>query len=336
MVGDLGGEVLSLRLHVRLVPPREHAGQEGLHVVTPVPVAGRGNEQVWTTGERPGDAPATGDTNEERQDAVPPGERPVDVEGGDVARDHGRGIVPADLRSGTATALAPTSARTVASDRGRAPASPTRALWPALFVPAALWMPTTALSCSSAMVRAPAYVQALRIPATIWSRMSSTPGRSGSMYIRDVLIPSWNSSLRAWSNSLSWRVRFFTARCEAMPKLCRGGRRCRAGRPPHSYVPASQEPNITLDAGRQRERDISRVPDATVGPHVPTQAVGLRSALNTAENCGRPTPVIIRGAHGPRPHAHLDDVGAGLDEMARLLRSRRCRPRCAPAGPLRA
>jgi hypothetical protein len=39
------------------------------------------------------------------------------------------------------------------------------------------------------------------------------------MYIRDVLIPSWNSSLRARSNSLSWRVRFFTARCEAMPKL---------------------------------------------------------------------------------------------------------------------
>ena len=41
----------------------------------------------------------------------------------------------------------------------------------------------------------------LRTPATIWSRMSSTPGRSGSRYIRDVLMPSSNSSLRARSNA---------------------------------------------------------------------------------------------------------------------------------------
>ena len=59
----------------------------------------------------------------------------------------------------------------------------------------------------------------MRTPATIWSRMSSTPGRSGSRYIATVLMPSSNSSLRARSNADSARVRFFTARCDAMPKL---------------------------------------------------------------------------------------------------------------------
>ena len=49
--------------------------------------------------------------------------------------------------------------------------------------------------------------------------MSSTPGRAGSRYIREVLMPSSNSSLRARSKPSSSCVRFFTARFDAMPKL---------------------------------------------------------------------------------------------------------------------
>ena len=77
----------------------------------------------------------------------------------------------------------------------------------------------SARSWNSAMVPAPAYVQDERTPATTWSRMSSTPGRSGSRYIREVLIPSSNSSLRARSKGVSARVRLRTARLDAMPKL---------------------------------------------------------------------------------------------------------------------
>ena len=49
--------------------------------------------------------------------------------------------------------------------------------------------------------------------------MSSTPGRSGSRYMREVLMPSSNSSLRARSNAVSVRLRLLTARLLAMPKL---------------------------------------------------------------------------------------------------------------------
>jgi len=54
-----------------------------------------------------------------------------------------------------------------------------------------LCTPTTAWSCNSLMLRAPEYVQDERTPATIWSMMSSTPGRCASRYMRDVLIPSF-------------------------------------------------------------------------------------------------------------------------------------------------
>ena len=56
--------------------------------------------------------------------------------------------------------------------------------------PAADWMPINARSCSSATLRAPAYVAAERTPAQIWSIRSSTPGRSGSRYIREDEMPS--------------------------------------------------------------------------------------------------------------------------------------------------
>ena len=42
---------------------------------------------------------------------------------------------------------------------------------------------------------------------------------------------------------------------------------------------------------------------------------------STAENCGRPTPVIIRVVHmAPGPDADLDDVRAGRGEVAHARR----------------
>jgi hypothetical protein len=67
------------------------------------------------------------------------------------------------------------------------------------------------------MVRAPAYVQDDRTPATMPSIRSSTPGRAGSRYIREELIPSSNRPARARSNPDAVDVRALTARAEAMP-----------------------------------------------------------------------------------------------------------------------
>ena len=66
---------------------------------------------------------------------------------------------------------------------------------------------------------APAYVQAERTPEVIESSRSSTPGRSGSMYIRECEIPSSNMAFRARSKADSSEVRLRTARAEAIPKL---------------------------------------------------------------------------------------------------------------------
>jgi hypothetical protein len=48
---------------------------------------------------------------------------------------------------------------------------------------------------------------------------SSTPGRTGSRYIRADEMPSSNSSLRARSNAESLAERSRTARADAIPKL---------------------------------------------------------------------------------------------------------------------
>ena len=52
----------------------------------------------------------------------------------------------------------------------------------------------------------------------IESMTSSTPGRTGSMNIREVEMPSSNRALRARSYADSSLVRLRTARAEAMPK----------------------------------------------------------------------------------------------------------------------
>ena len=98
--------------------------------------------------------------------------------------------------------------------------------------------------------RAPAYVHALRTPATIWSMMSSTPGRSGSMYMRDELMPSSNSSLRARSKlgSSAGAVLHRAVRGHAEALLVEPAVGVALGSAALSYVPANHVPNITLAA----------------------------------------------------------------------------------------
>ena len=77
---------------------------------------------------------------------------------------------------------------------------------------------------------------------------------------------------------------------------------CRS--PGDSQVPANHDPIMTLVAPRPARGDVPGMPDATVGPDVRTELPGGRCAPRTAENCGRPTPVIIRVvriAPGPTP-----------------------------------
>ena len=73
-------------------------------------------------------------------------------------------------------------------------------------------------------------------------------------------MPSSNSSLRARSNAVSLRCGSSPPGCDAMPKLSlysrpSGSRRVSAA---DSYVPASQEPNMTLDAPAASARATSR------------------------------------------------------------------------------
>ena len=70
-------------------------------------------------------------------------------------------------------------------------------------------------------------------------------------------------------------------------------------------MPASQEPNITLDAPPARARATSRGQRTPPSAHtcLPSRAASVAHST-TAENCGRPTPVIIRVVHiapGPTP-----------------------------------
>ena len=114
-----------------------------------------------------------------------------------------------------------------------------------------------------------------------------------------------------------------TARAEAMPKLSLYSRpspsRCRS--PGDSYVPANHEPIMTLAAPAASASATSRgwrTPPSAQTCRPSSRAAAAHSS--TAENCGRPTPVIIRVVHiAPGPDADLDDVGAGLDQVADAL-----------------
>ena len=86
-------------------------------------------------------------------------------------------------------------------------------------------------------------------------------------------------------------------------------------------MPANQEPIITLEAPAASASATSR--GWRTPPSAQTCLPSSRAAAahsSTAENCGRPTPVIIRVVHiAPGPDADLDDVGAGVDQVADAL-----------------
>jgi hypothetical protein len=150
-------------------------------------------------------------------------------------------------------------------------------------------------------------VHALRTPATIMSSRSSTPGRNGSRYIRAEEIPSSNSSLRARSYAESAAERSRTARADAIPKLSLYSRPSGSlnASPGDSNVPANHDPTMTADAPAASASATSR--GCRTPPSAQTKAPSADAAAahsSTAENCGRPTPVIIRVVHmapGPTP-----------------------------------
>ena len=75
--------------------------------------------------------------------------------------------------------------------------------------------------------------------------------------------------------------------------------------PADSYVPANHDPIITFEAPAASASATSRgMPDPAVGPDVAPSRLASAAHSSTAENCGRPTPVIIRVVHiapGPTP-----------------------------------
>ena len=102
-------------------------------------------------------------------------------------------------------------------------------------------------------------------------------------------------------------VRLATARADAIPKdtlNARPSASCSRS-PGDSWVPANQEPIITEEAPAARARATSR--GCRTPPSAQTCLPSSRAASahsSTAENCGRPTPVIIRVVHmapGPTP-----------------------------------
>ena len=108
---------------------------------------------------------------------------------------------------------------------------------------------------------------------------------------------------RALADSCGWRPRAPTP-CRSCPCTCGRRRRC-AGRPATRSVPANHEPIITADAPAASASATSR--GCRTPPSAQTCLPSSRAAAahsSTAENCGRPTPVIIRVVHmapGPTP-----------------------------------
>ena len=147
-----------------------------------------------------------------------------------------------------------------------------------------------------------------RTPATIWSMMSSTPGRSGSRYIRDVLMPSSNSSLRARSNAVVAAVRFLTARLRRHAEALLvepavgvaqrvGGRLVGAGEP--------RAEHHARRAGGEGEGDVARVAHAAVGPHVLAEPARprrrTRAPRRTAADRRRSSSASCTSRPGPTP-----------------------------------
>src|SRR5690625_6917001 len=146
-----------------------------------------------------------------------------------------------------------------------------------------------------------------RSPAVMSSNKSSTEGAAGFTYILEPETPSSKNALRARSKAFSFRVRAETARAEAMPKFSLYLRPSRSINmsPGDSTTPANQEPIMTCDAPAASANATSR--GYLMPPSAQTCLPWLAAAWAhswTAENCGRPTAVIIRVVHiapGPTP-----------------------------------
>ena len=134
-------------------------------------------------------------------------------------------------------------------------------------------------------------------------------------------MPSSNSALRARSNGRVARPCALRPRgprpCRSSP--CTGGRRRSVLQVAGRLVGAG-EPGADHHVGRaggQRQGDVARVADAAVGPDVPAEPAGLGGALQhggelRAAHAGHHPG----GAHRAGADADLDDVGAGLDQVA--------------------
>src|SRR5699024_6049265 len=73
-------------------------------------------------------------------------------------------------------------------------------------------------------------------------------------------------------------------------------------------------------AGGERERDVPGMAHPAVGPDAPAEPARLGRALHHGGELGAAHPGHHPGgAHGARPDADLDDVGSGLDQLARAL-----------------
>ena len=147
------------------------------------------------------------------------------------------------------------------------------------------------------------------------------PGRCGSRYIRDVLMPSSNSSLRARLERAPRRGGGSSppgaTPCRSSP--CTAGRRRRAGcrRPTRrcrrATTRTSRWPRRPPGRGRRRAESASR--------RRPRRGRRARAASAAHSSDGGELRAADAGhhprrAHRPRPDADLDDVGPGLDELA--------------------
>ena len=168
------------------------------------------------------------------------------------------------------------------------------------------------------MVAAPAYVHDDRTPATIWSMMSSTPGRSrvevhagGADALLEQLLAR---TVEVRSRS---RVRLLHRPVRRHPEalLVQADRRCREAcrRRIHGCRRATTRPSRWRRRRRARATTSRGNRTPAVGPDVclPSR-VGFGRALDAPRRTGgarRRSSCACR-AHCARPDADLDDVGA--------------------------
>ena len=138
---------------------------------------------------------------------------------------------------------------------------------------------------------------------------SSTPGRAGSRYMRPVEMPSSNSARRAASiGASSLDVRLHHGAGRGHPEALLVGAAVGVAVQVAGRLVGAGEPGADHHVGWRRRPGRGRRRAGGARRRRPTRggrACGpRRRTRRTAENCGRPTPVIIRVVHmapGPTP-----------------------------------